>query len=63
VLVAVFPKIVAAAKPGGHVVISGILNAQAGACLAAGRKAGIRFGKPVRRGKWVTARGIRGPLS
>ena len=31
-------------------------------CLAAGRKAGLKFDKPIRKGKWVTAVG-RKPLA
>lgn len=59
VLEAVFPKIAWLAKPGGHVVVSGILQSEAAPCLAAGRKAGICFEKTLRRGKWVSARGRR----
>ena len=59
VLVAIFPKIVAVAAPGGVVIISGILSEQAEECLAAGKAAGIDFEKVVTRGKWVSARGRR----
>lgn len=55
VLTVSFQKIAAAAKPGGTVIISGILHTQAEGCLKAGRKAGLKFEAPLRRGKWVTA--------
>jgi ribosomal protein L11 methyltransferase len=59
VLTLSFDRIAAAAKPGGMVIVSGILHTQAEDCLAAGRKAGLKFGKPIRKGKWVTAVGMR----
>ena len=59
VLTLSFGKIAAAAKPGGRVVVSGILHSQAEGCLAAGRAAGLEFAEPIRRGKWVTAWAIR----
>ncbi len=55
VLTLSFGKIAAAAKPGGMVIVSGILHTQAAGCLAAGKKAGLKFEPPIRRGKWVTA--------
>ncbi len=55
VLTLSFGKIAAATKPGGRVVVSGILHSQAEGCLAAGRAAGLVFAEPIRRGKWVTA--------
>lgn len=55
VLTLSFEKIAAAAKPGGMVIVSGILHEQAEGCLAAGTKAGLVFQPPIRRGKWVTA--------
>ncbi|HWB03481.1 MAG TPA: 50S ribosomal protein L11 methyltransferase [Verrucomicrobiales bacterium] len=59
VLTLSFDRIAAAAKPGGMVIVSGILHTQAEGCLAAGRKAGLQFKKPIRKGKWVTAVGWR----
>lgn len=59
VLKAVFPKIASAARPGGSIVVSGILDKQEDECLGAGRNAGIRWDKTVRRGKWISARGRR----
>lgn len=59
VLTLSFDRIAAAAKPGGMVIVSGILHTQADSCLAAGRKAGLKFEKPYRKGKWVTAVGRR----
>jgi ribosomal protein L11 methyltransferase len=55
VLTLSFGKIAAATKPGGIVVVSGILHTQAAGCLAAGKKAGLKFDPPIQRGKWVTA--------
>ena len=40
-------------------MVSGILATQATDCLAAGRRAGLECGEPVKRGKWVTAVGRR----
>ncbi|HEX2747339.1 MAG TPA: 50S ribosomal protein L11 methyltransferase [Verrucomicrobiales bacterium] len=59
VLTLSFDRIAAAAKPGGMVIVSGILHTQADSCLAAGRKAGLKFEKPCHKGKWVTAVGRR----
>lgn len=59
VLTMSFERIAAAVKPGGMVIVSGILHTQAAGCLAAGRKAGLKFDKPIRKGKWVTAVGRR----
>ena len=55
VLTLSFPRILQAVKPGGLVMVSGILHTQAESCLAAGTKAGLVFDKPIRKGKWVTA--------
>ena len=55
VLTMSFEKIAAAVKPGGLVVVSGILHEQAEGCLNAGKAAGLVFDEPMRRGKWVTA--------
>ncbi len=57
VLTMSFERIAGAAKPGGMVIVSGILHTHAADCLAAGRKAGLKFDKPIRKGKWVTAVG------
>ena len=55
VLTLSFGKIAAATKPGGIVIVSGILHTQAEGCLAAGTQAGLKFDPPIKRGKWVTA--------
>ncbi|MEZ5326539.1 MAG: 50S ribosomal protein L11 methyltransferase [Verrucomicrobiales bacterium] len=55
VLIEAFPNIHAALKPGGHLILSGILNTYADECLAAGEQAGIKMQRVVKRGKWVTA--------
>ena len=59
VLTLSFDRIAAAVKPGGMVIVSGILATQAPDCLAAGERAGLVFDAPIRRGKWVTAVGRR----
>jgi ribosomal protein L11 methyltransferase len=58
ILEAVFPKIVRSVKPGGIVLISGILKSQAKHCLAAGTRAGLHFDKVITVGKWVSARAV-----
>lgn len=50
-----FPKIAAATKPGGMVIVSGILKEQADAVLASGRQCGMTFHQVITKGKWVTA--------
>ena len=57
ILEAVFHKIARSVKPGGIVLVSGILKSQAANCLRAGEQAGIHFDKVITVGKWVTARG------
>jgi ribosomal protein L11 methyltransferase len=57
VLIEAFPTIVKAVKPGGIVMVSGILKTQAEECLSAGRASGIIFEKVVTKGKWTTAWG------
>ncbi|MCE9517991.1 MAG: 50S ribosomal protein L11 methyltransferase [Verrucomicrobia bacterium] len=59
VLIAAFPKIVRIMKPGGTVLVSGILKSQSAECLRAGEKAGLKFDTIITKGKWVTARGRR----
>ncbi len=55
VLQKAFPRLLAAMKPGGILIISGILNTQAEETLAAAEAAGLRVMKSVSRGKWTTA--------
>jgi ribosomal protein L11 methyltransferase len=43
--------------PGGLLILSGILHTQADSCLAAGKKAGFKADRILRKGKWVTAIG------
>lgn len=59
VLIAAFPTIHAALKPGGHLILSGILNTYADECLAAGEKTGLKMVRVVKRGKWVTALAVK----
>ena len=49
------PHIVSAIKPGGTLIISGILNTQADETLACAAQAGLVLQKRVNRGKWTTA--------
>ena len=57
VLTEAFPNIVAATKPGGYVMVSGILKDHSADCLIAGEKAGIGWERVVTKGKWVSALG------
>jgi ribosomal protein L11 methyltransferase len=59
ILTDAFPTIVQALKPGGTVIVSGILKDQAPGCLAAGKRAGVKWVKTLIRGKWATAIGVR----
>ena len=56
VLQQAFPKLKAAMKPDGILIISGILNTQADETLEAARENGLKVLKIVSRGKWTTAR-------
>lgn len=47
----------AAVKPGGYLMLSGILKTHADPCLEAFANLGIRWHRVVRRGKWVSALG------
>ncbi len=58
ILEAGFPQIVRAVKPGGTLMVSGILKTQATPCLAVAAALGIRWERIVTRGKWVSATGI-----
>ncbi len=55
VLQKAFPRILPAMKPGGILIISGILHSQAEETLAAAEAAGLRVLRVVKRGKWTTA--------
>jgi ribosomal protein L11 methyltransferase len=57
VLMKAFPRLIAAMKPQGSVlIISGILNTQAEETLQAAKDAGLIVQKVVSRGKWSTAK-------
>ncbi|MBR3926541.1 MAG: 50S ribosomal protein L11 methyltransferase [Akkermansia sp.] len=56
VLQKAFPRLVAAMKPSGILIISGILNTQKDETLDAARAAGLKVLKVVSRGKWTTAK-------
>jgi ribosomal protein L11 methyltransferase len=60
VLVQAAAKIAAAVKPGGRLILSGMLAAQAEETLAAFRARGIGFERIVKRGRWVSAVGAPG---
>lgn len=55
VLQKAFPRLIAAMKPEGILIISGILNTQKDETLDAARAAGLHVIKSVTRGKWTTA--------
>lgn len=57
ILEAGFPQIVRSVKPGGTLIVSGILKTQAEGCLEVARKLGVRWDRVVTRGKWVSACG------
>ena len=54
-LVKVSAKIAAAVKPGGRLILSGMLAPQAEGTLAAFKALGVGFQRVVKKGKWVTA--------
>jgi ribosomal protein L11 methyltransferase len=56
ILIATFPKIRRALKPGGTLIVSGILQEQAEETLAAAALAGLEMTLVKQVGKWVTAR-------
>lgn len=56
VLQKAFPCLLAAMKPCGILIISGILNTQKDETLDAARAAGLKVLKVVSRGKWTTAK-------
>ena len=55
VLQKAFPRLIAAMKPEGILIISGILNTQSEETLNAATSAGLRVQKMITRGKWTTA--------
>ena len=62
-LVKVSPKIVHAVKPGGHLILSGMLTPQASETLAAFKSEGVEFQRVMKRGKWTSALGARATRS
>lgn len=57
VLTVSLDKIAQATKPGGTIIISGILKEQLPACLTAGVRARIRWSPAIIKGKWATVQG------
>lgn len=57
VLIQAWPVIAKSLKPGGDLVVSGILASQAWDCFTAAAQAGLGFSKVIKKGKWVTAHG------
>lgn len=57
ILIQAWPVIARSLKPGGDLVVSGILATQAWDCFTAAAASGLGFTQVIRRGKWVTARG------
>jgi len=58
-LVQVAPKIAAAVAPGGRLIFSGVLRVQEAEVVAAFQRAGLKIGRLVRKGKWVSGRAAR----
>lgn len=57
VLIQAFPVLAKLVKPGGDIVLSGILASQAWDVFEEAAAHGFGFPKVVKKGKWVTARG------
>ncbi|MEN3941324.1 50S ribosomal protein L11 methyltransferase [Prosthecobacter sp. SYSU 5D2] len=57
ILEAGFPQICRAIRPGGTLMVSGILKSQAEPCLAVATTLGVRWDRIVTKGKWVSASG------
>jgi ribosomal protein L11 methyltransferase len=57
ILIQAFPNICKLLRPGGEVIISGILASQAWDVFVAAAENGLGFPTVIRKGKWVTARG------
>lgn len=57
VLIQAFPVISKLVKPGGDLILSGILASQAWDVFEAGARCGFGFPTVVKKGKWVTAKG------
>jgi ribosomal protein L11 methyltransferase len=57
-LLKVSGKIVSAVKPGGRLILSGMLAAQAEGTLTVFRAHGIQFQRVVKKGQWVSALGV-----
>ena len=57
ILIQAFPNICKLLRPGGEVIISGILASQAWDVFVAAAEHGLGFPNVIRKGKWVTARG------
>lgn len=57
VLIEAFPVLAKLVKPGGDLIISGILAAQAWDVITAGTEQGFGFPTVIKKGKWVTAHG------
>lgn len=57
ILIQAFPVIVKTLKPGGDIVLSGILASQAWDVFTAAAAHGLGFPEVIKKGKWVTACG------
>lgn len=57
ILEAGFPQICRAVRPGGTLMVSGILKSQAAPCLEVATQLGVHWDRIVTRGKWVSATG------
>ncbi|MEI6715062.1 MAG: 50S ribosomal protein L11 methyltransferase [Verrucomicrobiota bacterium] len=59
VLIEAAATITSAIEVHGHLILSGVLREQEAEVLKAFEKQGVRFERIVRKGKWISARGIR----
>jgi ribosomal protein L11 methyltransferase len=59
ILIEAAKTITQAIEISGHLVLSGVLREQEQEVVQAFEKQGVRFEKIVRKGKWISARGVR----
>lgn len=58
VLIGAAPTLLASVRPGGHLLLSGILRTQEAEVVATFTRLGFVFLQTVRKGKWVTLRAV-----
>ena len=59
VLIQAADAISAAVRPGGTLILSGILAIQEKEVVTAFRRRGMRIEKAIRKGKWITLQTVR----